>query len=241
MLFLFWLVLCLLGTSLLLLPLLLWRYELYRRYSGGRLVACPENQQAATVSVDARHAAATGIHGHPDLRLCDYTRWPERANCGQECLSQALEAEAPREVRVGTKPIHHLPILLAAFAAWCLGAIWHSQYLFRPRLMDAIGLTRAQLAQIKWWVSPHLLTLAVCVLFAYGVGWLLAVAHRKGVLQGVLMAVLLCGALVVASSYGIAGLPHDLLAIEAGYIALAVLIVGAIVGGLYDKLVLPSH
>ncbi|HLJ78708.1 MAG TPA: DUF1761 domain-containing protein [Acidobacteriaceae bacterium] len=241
MLFLFWLVLCLLGISLLLLPLLLWRHELYRRYSGGRLVACPENQQAATVSVDARHAAATGIHGHPDLRLCDCTRWPERANCGQACLSQALQAEAPREVRVGTKPIHHLPILLAAFAAWCLGAIWHSQYLFRPRLMDAIGLTRAQLAQIKWWVSPHLLTLAVCVLFAYGVGWLLAVAHRKGVLQGVLMAVLLGGALVVASSYGIAGLPRDLLAIEAGYIVLALLIVGAIVGGLYDKLVLPSH
>jgi hypothetical protein len=58
------------------------------------------------------------------------------------------------------------------------------------------------------------------------------------VLQGVLMAALLFGALFVASWFGIARLPHDLFVIEAGYAVLATLIVGAIVGGLYDKLVL---
>ena len=237
MLFLIWLVLCLVAVSLILLLPALRLREIYKRYSGGRLVACPENQQAAAVSIDARHAAATGIDGHPDLRLCDCTRWPERSKCAQGCLSQAVEAEpyTPVKVELGSKPIHHLPVILAAFAAWCLGAIWHSQYLFRPRLMDAVGLTHAQVRQIVWWNSPHLLTLAVCLLFAYGVAWLLAVCHRKGVLPGVLMAVLLCGAVIAASSYGIAGLPHELLAIEASYIVLATLMVGAIVGGLYDK------
>ena len=55
------------------------------------------------------------------------------------------------------------------------------------------------------------------------------------------MAVLLCGAVVATSWHGIAGLPHDLLVIEAGYIVLATFIVGAMVGGLYDKFVLPSQ
>ncbi|MFP5228793.1 MAG: hypothetical protein ACLGXA_14325, partial [Acidobacteriota bacterium] len=101
-------------------------------------------------------------------------------------------------------------------------------------------LTRAQAKEIVWWNSPHLLTLAACLLFAYGVGWLLAAFHRKGVLPGVLMSVLLCGALVAASAYGLARLPHDLLVIEAGYIVLATITVGAIVGGLFDKIVLPA-
>lgn len=241
MLFLIWLVLCLVVVSLVFLPPVLWRREIYRQYSGSRLVACPENQQPAVVSLDARHAVATGTHGRTDLRLCGCTRWPERAQCAQGCLPQAVASEPYREVNPGVKPIHHLPILLAAFAAWCLGAIWHSQYMFRPRLIESIGLTRAQMKQMVWWNSPHLLTMAVCLLFAYGVAWLLAVCHRKGVLPGVLLSVLLCGAVVAASGYGLAALPRDLLVIEAGYVVLATLTVGAIVGGLFDKLALPAR
>ena len=241
MLFLIWLLLCLVAVSLILLPLALWRHEIHLRYSGGRLVACPEDHHTATVSIDARHAAATGIHGHPDVRLCDCSRWPERAGCDRACLPQALAAEPYQPVRVGTKPIHHLPIVLAAFAAWCLGAVWHSQYLFRPQWMDALGLTRAQVKQMVWWNSPHLLTMAVCLLFAYGVAWLLTVCHRRGLLQGVLMAVLLCGVVLAASSYGIAKLPDALLDIEAGYVVLAALVMGAIVGGLQEKPVLRSR
>lgn len=235
MLFLIWLLVCLVAVSLILLPLALWRHELYLRYFGSRLVACPEDHQTATVNIDARHAAATGIHGRPDLRLCDCSRWPERSGCDRACLPQALEAEPYKPVKVGTKAIHHLPILLAAFAAWCMGAIWHSQYLFRTQWTDATGLTRAQVKQLVWWNSPHLLSLAVCLLFAYGVAWLLTLCHRKGVLQGVLMAVLLCGAVSAASWYGIAKLPDALLDVEAGYVVLAALIVGAIVGGLQDR------
>jgi hypothetical protein len=243
MLILVWFVLCLAGASLILLPLALWLREITKRYSGSRLVACPENQRPAAVSIDARHAAATSMDGHPDLRLSDCTRWPEHAHCDQACLCQAVQAKpyTPGEVKAGRKQIFHLPILLAAFAAWYLGAIWHSQYLFRMRWTEAVGLTFAQVKQAVSWSALHLLTAATCLLFAYGVAWLLAVFHRKGVLQGVLMSVLLCGAVVAASSYGIARLPHDLLVIEAGYIALAALTVGAIVGGFYNKLVLPPQ
>ena len=60
-------------------------------------------------------------------------------------------------------------------------------------------------------------------------------------LQGVLMSVLLCVAVVATSWFGIGRMPHSLLVIETGYTVLATLTVGAIVGGLYDKLVLPSQ
>src|ERR1039458_1285972 len=105
-----------LAVSLILLPLALWRREIYKQYSGSRLVACPESQQPAAVSIDVRHAAATGMDGCPDLRLSDCTRWPERSNCDQACLSRAVQA-GPYTlggVKVGTKQIYHLPIVLAA-------------------------------------------------------------------------------------------------------------------------------
>ncbi|MDA8218088.1 MAG: DUF1761 domain-containing protein [Dehalococcoidales bacterium] len=240
------LILLVLGAAaalVLLLPLLLRRYEILRRYSGSRLVECPENHRAAVVRLDARHAAESGIDGSPDVRLCECTRWPEHAECGRECMVQAIHAEPYKagEAKADAKPIYHLPVLVAAFAAWYLGAIWHSHYLFRAQWMEAVGLTHAQVKHIVWWLSPHLLTAGVCLLFAYGVAWLLAVSHRKGVLPGVVMALLLGGAVAVMSWFGIARMPHELFVIEAGYAVLATLTVGAIVGGLQGRLVLRAR
>jgi hypothetical protein len=221
------------GSLILLLPTI-WRHEIYERYSGSRPVICPENRQPVAVRIDAAGAASSGLSGRSILRLSDCTRWPERSKCDQACLSEAVHVEpyTKGEVKVEKKRIYHLPILLAAFAAWCLGALWHSQYLFRARWMNALGLTPAQVKQMLWWYSPHLLTVAIC---------LIALRQRKGVGSGVLMSLMLYAALVLSSWYGIAGLPHELLLIEAGYTVLATLIVGAIVGGLYDRLVLSSR
>lgn len=243
MLLLIWLVLCLFAVGLLLLPLALWLREIRRRYSGSRLVACPGDQQSAVVTLDARRAVATGVDGDPDLRLSACSRWPEHAQCHQGCLPQAIHAEPglDQQRKAGAKQIYHLPIFLAAFVAWYLGAVWHSQYLFRARWLDAAGLTQLQAKQMVWWLSPHLLTAAIWLLFAYGVAWLLLLCHRKGVLWGVLMSAIFCAVMIAACSFGLARIPHELFVMEAGYTAVAVLLVGAIVGGLYDKLVLPSH
>jgi len=237
-----WLVLFLLFTSLILLAAGSWHRTIFEKYSGARPVTCPENHQPAVVALDARHAAATVIDGSPALRLCDCTRWPQRAMCNQACLSQALRAEPYRQGKpTGQKQIYHLPILLAAFAAWYIGMIWHSHYLFRSEWTEAVGLTPAQVKEFVWWVSPQLLSAAVCLLFAYGVAWLLALLHRKGVLHGMLISAALTGAVLITTLFGIARLPRGLLAIEAGYILLATLTVGAIVGGLWDRLVLRWH
>ena len=58
------------------------------RSRGPRAITCPENRQAAGVSVDQGHAAWTGLKGAPEVRLSSCSRWPERQGCGQECLAQ---------------------------------------------------------------------------------------------------------------------------------------------------------
>ncbi len=55
------------------------------RYRGERAVKCPENHAWAGV-----HVAAL----HPHLRLNACSRWPEKQDCGQECLGQIEAAPA---------------------------------------------------------------------------------------------------------------------------------------------------
>ncbi|MBZ5578474.1 MAG: hypothetical protein LAP40_18070 [Acidobacteriia bacterium] len=103
------------GFAVILAGFAAWRLvRAWWTYRGRMVIACPENQQPAGVSVDARHAAATALAGNPQLRLSDCSRWPERAGCGQQCLSQ-IEA-APEDCLV-----HH--ILAQWYAgkscAWC--------------------------------------------------------------------------------------------------------------------------
>ena len=59
-----------------------------RRETGDRVITCPETRSAAVVRLDARHAAWTDLEGEKNLRLEACSRWPERADCGQECLGQ---------------------------------------------------------------------------------------------------------------------------------------------------------
>lgn len=59
-----------------------------RRDSGERVITCPETHSTEVVRVDAGHAAWTGLRGEKDLRLEACSRWPERADCGQDCLAE---------------------------------------------------------------------------------------------------------------------------------------------------------
>jgi hypothetical protein len=226
------------GIFLLLMFPALWGRALYQQYEGSRVVTCPENKRQVAVSIDAMHAAVTGLSRRPDIRLSDCTRWPERRKCGQKCLPEAVDTSPYRlgEVEIKAKKIYHLPILLAAFAGYILGAVWHSDWLFRERWMTALGLDAAQVKDLVAWYSPHLLSTAICLLFGYGVAWLLAVRQRSGVWQGILTSLFLWGALVLASSPSVSDLAHELLLIEGAYSFLLAVLVGALIGGLHDKL-----
>lgn len=68
------------------------------RFRGRRLVTCPQDHRPVGVKVDAAHAALTAWGGKPELRLAGCAHWPERAACGQPCISQ-IEA-APEDCLV---------------------------------------------------------------------------------------------------------------------------------------------
>lgn len=60
----------------------------YSRFRGPRTIICPETKRSAVVELDAAHAALTATAGFTDLRLENCSRWPMKAQCGQECLTQ---------------------------------------------------------------------------------------------------------------------------------------------------------
>ena len=64
----------------------------YFLYRGKRIVTCPETFRREAVDVAARKAAVWSLIGDPKLRLDRCSRWPERHDCGQECLKM-IEAD----------------------------------------------------------------------------------------------------------------------------------------------------
>ena len=71
------------------------------RYRGRMLFTCPETGKSACAKVAAADAARSSLVGRPQIHLSDCSRWPERQDCGQECLSQ-LGAD-PQSCLVWTK------------------------------------------------------------------------------------------------------------------------------------------
>jgi hypothetical protein len=60
----------------------------YFRIRGRRTVICPENHEPVTVELDDKYAFSTALRGEEHDRLQSCTRWPEKGDCGQECLAQ---------------------------------------------------------------------------------------------------------------------------------------------------------
>ncbi len=60
----------------------------YFTFAGKRLVTCPETQIPEAVNVAAGEAALGVFFNEPTIRLKQCSRWPERQNCGQDCLQQ---------------------------------------------------------------------------------------------------------------------------------------------------------
>ena len=60
----------------------------YFRNRGRRKVICPENHKPVSVEVDSEFAFRTALRGQEHQRLASCSRWPEKHDCGQECLVQ---------------------------------------------------------------------------------------------------------------------------------------------------------
>lgn len=60
----------------------------YLKLRGERIISCPETHRDAAVRIAAIKGALKAAAGDHNFRLSDCSRWPERKNCGQDCLSQ---------------------------------------------------------------------------------------------------------------------------------------------------------
>jgi hypothetical protein len=63
-----------------------------RREAGERVITCPETLTSEVVRLDAGRAALSDLRGDKQLRLESCSRWPEKADCGQECLAEIESA-----------------------------------------------------------------------------------------------------------------------------------------------------
>ena len=62
--------------------------RVYFEFRGKRLVTCPETEKPAAVGLNAKEAARKAFTQKPRIQLSECTRWPERKDCGQECLNE---------------------------------------------------------------------------------------------------------------------------------------------------------
>ena len=60
----------------------------YYRNRGRQSVTCPDSQQTAGVEVDNEFAFWAALRGQEHSRLKSCSRWPEKGDCGQECLAE---------------------------------------------------------------------------------------------------------------------------------------------------------
>lgn len=236
MLFLIWAFLFLTAACLLLFMPALWGKHIYNQYRGVRTVNCPETHAPVSVRFNAFHAAVTGLSGKPKLSLATCSRWPMRAGCDQACIPDATQA-VPESYAAPARPaaerIAHLPAFVAAAAAWVLGVVWHSEFVFRPAWANMVGLTDQEAHDLARTWAPHLLTVAACLLFSYAVASLLAWVGSRSFWRGLQMSIslwmLITGALFVVARWAF---DADVLWIEGGYTLLAAFIIGALAGGL---------
>jgi len=69
------------------LPLAL-SLQAYFQNRGRQAAICPENGEPVNIEVDRKYAFWTAYRGQEHTRLKSCTRWPEKGDCGQECLAQ---------------------------------------------------------------------------------------------------------------------------------------------------------
>jgi len=60
----------------------------YFQNRGRQSAICPENGEPVDIEVDRKYSFWTALRGQEHSRLQSCTRWPEKGDCGQECLAQ---------------------------------------------------------------------------------------------------------------------------------------------------------
>ena len=67
-------------------------WQTWRRARGPHQVICPAIGASALVTLDRWYAVRMHALGNPELRVIDCACWPERRDCGRECLARSGSA-----------------------------------------------------------------------------------------------------------------------------------------------------
>jgi len=238
MLVIYWILLVLVGTCILLLAPSIIGWSIYYRYLGPRVVNCPQTHGSASVRLDAMHAATTGLMGAARLRLASCSLWPERAGCAQECIGQAAAVSGvppfpwARTVSKTWFGIYPPAVLAATAAYWLIAATWYSHFLFRARWMDLMGYSDPQVRAMVQASQPQLATLVWSLFFTLSLAVLVDRTGRYGAWKGATTGLMLWApvwvGLVAVTVYQ--GWPVGLLVLHAGCTLIASLAAGAILG-----------
>jgi hypothetical protein len=62
--------------------------QAYFQNRGRRAAICPENREPVDIEVDSKYSFWTAYRGQEHTRLQSCSRWPDKGDCGQECLEQ---------------------------------------------------------------------------------------------------------------------------------------------------------
>src|SRR5271165_1042486 len=62
--------------------------QAYFKNRGRQSAICPENGEPVDIELDNKYSFWTALRGQEHTRLHSCTRWPEKGDCGQECLAQ---------------------------------------------------------------------------------------------------------------------------------------------------------
>lgn len=132
--------------------------QAYFRNRGRRTVMCPDNHQPVTVEVDSKFAFRTALRGAEHERLESCSRWPEKGDCGQECLAQVdptpenLERLLQKWYQGKTCAICERPLTPADWRRSRLALLNEHQKLFELRHMhlEEIPTALDQMAPLCW-------------------------------------------------------------------------------------------
>lgn len=238
MLFLFWFLLVLAGTALFLIMPLILGWPIYAQHRGARIVVCPHTHRRAVVRLDSMHAVATTIFATRNLRLASCSLWPERANCLQHCIGQAIRVPAERAAKPETEAsrishaINYPAVLTATAAYWLVGAFWYSHYFFRGPWMQMMGYGEAEVRQMVLRSVPQVETLIWSLIYCLLLAVIIEIGGthgaRKGAEIGFVLWVPVWLVIVVATVYN--GWPINMVWLHAGAAMIASVAAGLILG-----------
>ncbi len=69
-------------------------YRSYYEFRGPLLAICPQTKKSVVIELAAGKMAMKAVVGKPHFRVKKCSRWPERGDCGQECLKE-IEGRFP--------------------------------------------------------------------------------------------------------------------------------------------------